>query len=129
MKFSTSAKMSSYLVAMTVGDFKCVEGAADTIPIRICATPDKRELTHLALESAQQILHFYDSYYASSIRSASSTSSRSRTSRPGAMENTGAIFYREPTCWRRRSRRRWTPQENRVDPRARRWRISGSAIW
>ena len=61
MKFSTTAKMSPYLVAMTVGDFKCVEGAADNIPIRICATPDKRELTHLALESAQQVLHFYDS--------------------------------------------------------------------
>src|SRR3954449_3215096 len=61
MKFANSAKMSSYLVAMTVGDFKCVEGAADNIPIRICATPDKRDLTRIALESAQQVLRFYDS--------------------------------------------------------------------
>ena len=48
--------MSSYLVAMTVGDFKCLEGAAEGIPIRICATPDKRDLGRIALESAQQIL-------------------------------------------------------------------------
>src|SRR6185295_11021193 len=36
MKFSTTAKMSSYLVALAVGDFQCLEGAADNTPIRIC---------------------------------------------------------------------------------------------
>src|SRR6478736_288766 len=44
VKFSTTAKMSSYLVAMAVGDFQCLEGAADNIPIRICAVPQKKEL-------------------------------------------------------------------------------------
>jgi len=95
MKFSPSAKMSSYLVAMTVGDFKCVEGAADNIPIRICATPDKRELTHLALESAQQILHFYDSYYAIKYPFGKLDVVAVPDFAAGAMENTGAIFYRE----------------------------------
>src|SRR6185436_15976947 len=60
LKFATTPKMSSYLVAMTVGDFKCLEGAAEGIPIRICATPDKRDLGRIALESAQQILTFYN---------------------------------------------------------------------
>jgi aminopeptidase N len=95
MKFSTTAKMSPYLVAMTVGDFKCVEGAADNIPIRICATPDKRELTHLALESAQQVLHFYDSYYAIKYPFGKLDVVAVPDFAAGAMENTGAIFYRE----------------------------------
>ncbi len=44
LKFATSPKMSSYLVAMAVGDFQCVSGAQDGIPIRICATPENKDL-------------------------------------------------------------------------------------
>jgi aminopeptidase N len=95
MKFSTTAKMSSYLVAMTVGDFKCVEGSADAIPIRICATPDKRELTHLALDSAEQILKFYDSWYSIKYPFGKLDVVAVPDFAAGAMENTGAIFYRE----------------------------------
>src|SRR4051794_13150719 len=64
VKFATTPRMSTYLVAMAVGDFQCLEGAADNIPIRICAVPQKKELGRIALESAQQILRFYNSYYA-----------------------------------------------------------------
>jgi aminopeptidase N len=42
VKFAPSPKMSSYLVALAVGDFECEEGAADGIPIRVCGTPDKK---------------------------------------------------------------------------------------
>ena len=87
--------MSSYLVAMAVGDFKCVEGGADGIPIRICATPDKRELGHLALESAQQILKFYNSYYSIKYPFGKLDVVAVPDFAAGAMENTGAIFYRE----------------------------------
>jgi aminopeptidase N len=95
MKFSTTAKMSSYLVAMTVGDFKCLDGAADNIPIRICATPDKRDLGRLALESAQQILQFYNSYYSIKYPFGKLDVVAVPDFAAGAMENTGAIFYRE----------------------------------
>jgi aminopeptidase N len=95
MKFSTTPKMSPYLVAMTVGDFKCVDGGADNIPIRICATPDKKELTHIALESAQQVLRFYNSYYAIKYPFGKLDVVAVPDFAAGAMENTGAIFYRE----------------------------------
>ena len=95
VKFSTTAKMSSYLVAMTVGDFKCLDGAADNIPIRICATPDKREMGRLALDSAQQILQFYDSYYSIKYPFGKLDVVAVPDFAAGAMENTGAIFYRE----------------------------------
>ena len=42
--------MSTYLVALAVGDFECIAGTADGIPVRICSTPDKKSLTGFALE-------------------------------------------------------------------------------
>ena len=47
--------MSTYLVALAVGDFVCNGGEADGIPVRICSTPDKKQLTGFALEATQQI--------------------------------------------------------------------------
>ena len=93
--------MSSYLVAMAVGDFECLDGAADDIPIRICATPDKRELGRIALESAQQILQFYNRYYAIKYPFGKLDVVAVPDFAAGAMENTGAIFYRETRSARR----------------------------
>ena len=95
LKFGDTPKMSSYLVAMAVGDFQCTSGAADGIPIRVCATPDKKELTRVALESAQQILHFYDSYFAIKYPFGKLDILAVPDFAAGAMENTAAIFYRE----------------------------------
>ncbi|HXO38168.1 MAG TPA: M1 family metallopeptidase, partial [Candidatus Acidoferrum sp.] len=63
IKFATTPKMSTYLVAMAVGDFECAEGAADNTPIRVCGTPDKKPLTAAALRYATEILKFYNQYY------------------------------------------------------------------
>ena len=95
IKFATTPRMSSYLVAMAVGDFKCLDGAADAIPIRICATPDKRDLGRIALESAEQILKFYDGYYAIKYPFGKLDVVAVPDFAAGAMENTAAIFYRE----------------------------------
>ena len=95
MTFATSPKMSSYLVAMAVGDFRCLEGAQDGVPIRICATPDKKELGHIALESAQQVLKFYNRYFAITYPFGKLDVVAVPDFAAGAMENTAAIFYRE----------------------------------
>ncbi len=42
LRFATTPKMSSYLVALAVGDWECLEGSADDIPIRICGVPGRR---------------------------------------------------------------------------------------
>ena len=39
--FARTPKMSTYLVAMLVGDFACRSGSADKTPVRVCSTPDK----------------------------------------------------------------------------------------
>lgn len=95
LKFSDSPKMSSYLVAMMVGDFACVEGGADGVPIRVCAVPEKKNLLSFALLSAENILKFYDNYYATKYPFQKLDIIAFPDFAAGAMENTAAITYRE----------------------------------
>ena len=44
--------MSTYLVALLVGDFTCRDSKAGPTPVRVCSTPDKKALTGFALEAA-----------------------------------------------------------------------------
>jgi aminopeptidase N len=95
VKFETTAKMSTYLVALAVGDFECESGSADGIPIRICSTPDKRGQTGFALEAAQEILRYYNRYYSVKYPFKKLDVVAVPDFAAGAMENTAAIFYRE----------------------------------
>ncbi len=89
------AKMSTYLVAFLVGDFKCTEGKSDGVPIRACATPDKVELTRFALESAKYVLHYYDTYFGIKYPMPKLDMIALPDFEAGAMENFGCITYRE----------------------------------
>jgi aminopeptidase N len=95
LTFETTPKMSTYLVAMLVGDFKCVEGSQDNIPIRICAVPEKAQLGQLALESAKAILAYYDKYYEIKYPFKKLDLIALPDFSAGAMENTAAITYRD----------------------------------
>ena len=95
LKFATTPKMSSYLVAFLVGDFKCTDGKADGVPIRGCATPDKVEMTRFAVKSAEYILHYYDTYFGIKYPMPKLDMIALPDFEAGAMENFGAITYRE----------------------------------
>jgi aminopeptidase N len=95
VKFETTPKMSTYLVALAVGDFECISGAADGTPVRICSTPDKKSLTAFALESTQKIVEYYNRYYSIKYPFKKLDIVAVPDFAAGAMENTGAIFYRE----------------------------------
>ncbi len=96
LKFSTSPKMSSYLVALAVGRFDFVEGTADGIPIRIWFTPDKRKaLAPFALQSAERFLSYYDNYFTTKYQFGKLDIVAVPDFEAGAMENTAAIFSRE----------------------------------
>ena len=95
LQFAPSPKMSTYLVAMMVGDFACIEGGADGIPIRVCAVPEKKDLLSYALLSAENILKFYDSYYQMKYPFQKLDIIAFPDFSAGAMENTAAITYRE----------------------------------
>ena len=95
LKFSTTKRMSTYLVAMAAGDFQCNEGESDGIPIRVCGTPDKKPLGSVALRYAEEILKYYDQYYGIKYPFEKLDVLGLPDFEAGAMENTAAIFYRE----------------------------------
>lgn len=95
LQFATTPKMSTYLVAMAVGDFQCNEGSAENIPIRVCGTPDKKPLGTVALRYASEILKFYNQYYGIPYPFGKLDIVGVPDFEAGAMENTAAIFYRE----------------------------------
>ncbi|HEY6271462.1 MAG TPA: M1 family metallopeptidase [Terriglobales bacterium] len=95
LTFSTTAKMSTYLVAMAVGDFVCSDSSVDDVAIRVCGTPDKKPLQAAALRYASEILKFYNHYYGIPYPFGKLDIVGAPDFEAGAMENTGAIFYRE----------------------------------
>ncbi len=95
LRFETTPKMSTYLVALAVGDFECRGGTADGIPVRICATPDKKALTGFALEATQAIVQYFNDYYTITYPFKKLDIVAVPDFAAGAMENTAAIFYRE----------------------------------
>jgi aminopeptidase N len=95
LTFARTARMSSYLVALLVGDFVCREGSADGTPIRVCSTPDKRDLTGFALEAATRQLKFYNAYFGIKYPFGKLDIIGVPDFSAGAMENIGAITFRE----------------------------------
>jgi aminopeptidase N len=95
IRFSTSPKMSTYLVALAVGDFRCLEGGADGTPIRVCAVPEKKDLGALALRAAETILPFFNRYYGIRYPFGKLDMVALPDYEWGGMENTASIFYKE----------------------------------
>jgi aminopeptidase N len=94
LKFSTSPKMSSYLAAWAVGDFGCLEGSAEGIPIRICAVPEKKDLASFALRRTEQSVHYFEEYFGIAYPFGK-LDIVAIPDMAGAMENTAAIFGSE----------------------------------
>jgi aminopeptidase N len=95
IKFSPSPKMSSYLVALTVGDWKCASDEVDGIKLNVCTVPGKENLTRFPLDATKAILHYYNTYYAIKYPLPKLDQIAVPDFGAGAMENWGAIIYRE----------------------------------
>ena len=95
IKFATTPKMSSYLVALAVGDFEYIEGSADGIPIRIWTTPGKKEMGKFALATAEECVRYFDNYFGIKYPFGKLDLIGLPDFAAGAMENTGAITFRD----------------------------------
>jgi aminopeptidase N/puromycin-sensitive aminopeptidase len=95
LRFATTPKMSTYLLAWVVGDFVCKQAKSDGVPIRACSTPDKVGLTKFALDAAKWDLHYYDKYFGIKYPMAKLDMIAIPDFEAGAMENFGCITYRE----------------------------------
>jgi aminopeptidase N/puromycin-sensitive aminopeptidase len=95
LKFATTPKMSTYLVAFLVGDFQCTSGESDGVAIRSCSTPDKVTLTPYSVDVAKYVLHYYNTYFGIPYPLRKLDLIALPDFEAGAMENFGAITYRE----------------------------------
>jgi len=95
VNFATSAKMSSYLVALAVGQFEYVGGEADGIPIRVWGTPGTKPDGTYALEVAEQCMKYFNRYFGIKYPFEKLDMIGLPDFSAGAMENTGLITYRE----------------------------------
>jgi aminopeptidase N len=93
--FATTPKMSTYLVVFLVGDFQCLSGSSDGVPIRACATPDQVQYGAFALKTAEYVLHYYNTYFGIPYPMPKLDMIAIPDFEAGAMENFGAITYRE----------------------------------
>ena len=96
VRFADTIKMSTYLVALIVGRLEATEPVdVDGTPLRIVFVPGKRKLADYALEAGAFSLRFFADYYGIPYPSDKLDMIALPDFASGAMENLGAITYRE----------------------------------
>jgi len=95
VRFATTPKMSTYLVALVVGKFECLSDEFDGIPLRVCAAPDKVEYGRFAHDSTKAALGYFNKYFDYKYPFGKLDQIAIADFAAGAMENTGAVIYRE----------------------------------
>jgi puromycin-sensitive aminopeptidase len=94
--FADTIKMSSYLVAFIVGEFEATEpvmvGAA---PLRVWAVPGKKPLARFAIDIGKYSLDYFSRYYDIPYPGDKLDLIAIPDFASGAMENLGAITFRE----------------------------------
>ncbi len=95
LTFSTSPKMSTYLVALAVGDWQCLERKVDGVPIRVCAVPESKDKAKFALDVATHSVQFYNQWYGIKYPFGKLDMLAIPDYEWGGMENTASIFYRD----------------------------------
>lgn len=96
IRFAPTPKMSTYLLAFIVGKFDYIEGRSKRgVVVRVFATPGKIKQAKFALEVAKKSLDFYEDYFAIKYPLPVLDLIAIPDFSAGAMENWGAITYRE----------------------------------
>ena len=96
VRFAPTPVMSTYLLAFVVGDLACIE---DTTPdgtlIRVWATKGNEEKGRFALETSIDLLAYFNDYFGIPFPLSKLDHLAIPDFAAGAMENWGAITYRE----------------------------------
>ena len=94
--FADTIKMSTYLVAFIVGEFEATEPVlVDGKPLRVWAVPGKRHLAKFGQDIGAASLAFFSSYYGYPYPGDKLDLIAIPDFASGAMENLGAITFRE----------------------------------
>lgn len=96
LKFDRTPIMSTYLVAVVVGEFDYVEGKSkDGVLVRVYTPLGKNEQGKFALDVAIDVLHYYNAYFSIEYPLPKMDLVAISDFSAGAMENWGLITYRE----------------------------------
>ena len=96
MRFADSIRMSTYLVAFVVGELEATEPVmVGQTPLRVWCVPGKRPLTRFALDVGAFSLDFFERYYGLPYPGDKVDLLAIPDFAAGAMENLGAITFRE----------------------------------
>ncbi len=96
IKFSPTPKMSTYLLAFIIGDFEYIEKKIKSkTRVRVYTTPGKKHQAKFALDCAVKTLEFYEKYFDIPFPLPALDMIAIPDFSSGAMENWGAITYRE----------------------------------
>lgn len=96
VSFAPTPPMSTYLAAFIVGDFEYIEKkSADGVLVRVFTTPGKKEQSRFALECAAKTISFFNEYFDIPYPLPVVDLIAIPDFAAGAMENWGAITYRE----------------------------------
>ena len=94
--FADTIRMSTYLVAFVVGDLEATDPVmVGATPLRVWCVPGKRHLARFALDVGAFTLEFFEGYYGLPYPGDKLDMLAIPDFAAGAMENLGAITYRE----------------------------------
>ncbi len=94
--FNETPRMSTYLLAFVAGEMESIEAkSTDGTVVRVWTTPGRAELGRFALDVATKLLPYYNSYFGIPYPLEKLDHLAIPDFAAGAMENWGAITYRE----------------------------------
>jgi len=94
--FQTTPKMSTYLLALIVGDLEYTEATTvNGTRVRVYTVPGKKEQGAFALATAVRVLEFYNDYFGIPYPLPKLDMAAIPDFAAGAMENWGLVTYRE----------------------------------
>jgi len=95
VSFYPTPKMSTYLLYMGVGKFEYLQGNLGKLKIRVATTPGKLKYARIPLQYAKQFVSFYEKYFGIKYPLPKLDLIAIPDFSAGAMENWGAITFRE----------------------------------
>lgn len=93
--FNQTPAMSTYLLYLGVGKFEFIESRVNGIKVRVYTTPGKLKLARLPMEYAKKSIAFFEGYFKMKYQLPKLDFIAIPDFSAGAMENWGAITFRE----------------------------------
>lgn len=92
--FETTPRMSTYLLALAIGDLRCVESNAFRVPVRGWTVPGRQNEAEFAVSIATRVLKFYEELFGI-VYPLPKMDLVATPNYPGAMENWGLVIFQE----------------------------------